>query len=146
MHKYILTFSLVILLAPTAATSALAHGAIIEYTINMSVEITAKYDSGEPMAEAQVAVFAPNDLSTPWKTGTTDSQGHFTFTPDPEIPGTWDIQVRQAGHGDIVHIALGEDIETTKSTGFTPLQTILMGACVIWGFIGTTLYFSRRKD
>ena len=146
MNKYLLTFSLAILLVLVSSTSALAHGAKIEYTINMAVEITAMYDSGEPMAEAQVTIYAPTDLTTPWNTGTTDSQGRFTFTPDPEIPGTWDVQVRQAGHGDIVHIAIGEGMENKKSTGFTPLQTILMSACVVWGFVGTGLYFSRRKD
>jgi nickel transport protein len=29
--------------------------------------------------------------------------------------------------------------------GFTPLQVMLMSASVIWGFVGTALYFSSRK-
>ena len=142
-RKLILPFA--ILLALIVTTTALAHGAKIEYAINIAVEIVASYDSGDPMGEAQVTVYAPNDLSNPWLTGTTDEEGRFTFIPDPDIPGTWDVQVRQAGHGDIVHIPVGEGMATTGSTGFSWLQIVLMSACVIWGFVGTALYFSRRK-
>jgi nickel transport protein len=145
MFKWKLILPLVILLALITMTTALAHGAKIEYTISMTIEIIAMYDSGDPMADAQVTVFAPNDLANPWLTGTTDKTGCFTFTPDPEIPGTWDIKVRQAGHGDIVHIPIREGTAITGSTGFSPMQIILTGACVIWGFVGTALYFSRRK-
>jgi nickel transport protein len=53
--------------------------------------------------------------------------------------------VRQAGHGDMVHIPIGEGMATTGGTGYTPLQIVLMGACVAWGFVGTALFFSRRQ-
>jgi nickel transport protein len=143
-RKFVLPF-VVLLLVLLSTTTALAHGARIDYTVNMAIEIVAAYDSGEPMAEAQVTIYAPDDLETPWLTGTTDDEGRFIFTPDPAIPGTWDVQVRQAGHGDIVHIPVGEGVTSAGSTGFTTVQIILMSACVIWGFVGTALYFSRRK-
>ena len=145
MFKRKLALPFVIFLALIITTTALAHGAKIEYTVSMTVEIVAAYDSGDPMGEAQVVVYAPDDLTNPWLTGFTDEEGRFTFTPDPAIPGTWDVQVRQAGHGDIVHIPLGEGLTSTGGTGSTPLQTILMGASVIWGFVGTAFYFSRSK-
>ncbi len=53
---------------------------------------------------------------TPWLTGICDQQGRFSFTPDPDLPGTWDVQVRQAGHGDIIHIPVGAEHEF-KNTG-----------------------------
>ena len=125
---------------------AYAHGAIIEYTVDMTIEIVATYDNGEPMAGAQVVVYAPDDPSTPWLTGVCDDEGRFTFIPDTSRPGTWDIQVRQAGHGDMVHIPVGQDMVATSGVGgFGVLQIALMSACVIWGFVGTALYFSRRK-
>jgi nickel transport protein len=135
----------VLFLAFLSTTTALAHGVKIEYAINMSVEIIATYDSGDPMAEAHITIYAPNDLENPWLTSTTDDGGRFTFTPDPAIPGTWDVQVRQAGHGDIIHIPVGEGLLSTGSTGFTSMQIILMSISVIWGFVGTALFFSRRK-
>ncbi len=145
MKRTLLTalFTLVMALSITATVSA--HGVKIDYTINVAVEIRAAYDTGAPMAGGQVTVYAPDDLSTPWLEGVCDDEGRFTFTPDPSIPGTWDVQVRQAGHGDIVHIPIGEDMMMTGSTGYTPLQIVLMGASVVWGFIGTALFFSRRQ-
>lgn len=143
-----------------------AHGTKIEYRTTEAIAIDAKYDTGEPMSEAQVTVYAPDDPSTPWLQGTADANGNFLFTPDPSKPGNWTVRVRQAGHGDIINIAVAEDPATsqeatvaqdTTSTpqevnnpvtrgGFTPLQTILMGAAVVWGFVGTALFFSRGKN
>ena len=125
---------------------AYAHGAKIEYTVDIAIEIVATYDDGQPMANAQVTVYAPDDPSTPWLTGVCDDEGHFSFIPDTSKPGTWDVQVRQAGHGDIVHITIGEDMVGTGSVGgYTLLQIILMAACFVWGSVGTALYFSQRR-
>ncbi|MEA1959413.1 MAG: carboxypeptidase-like regulatory domain-containing protein [Chloroflexota bacterium] len=125
---------------------AYAHGAEIEYAFNTSIEIVAKYDSGEPMSGAQVTVYAPSDPATPWLTGVCDDEGRFAFTPDASDAGTWDVQVRLAGHGDIVHIPIGEDtVAAGGSSGYSVLQIVLMSICVIWGLIGTALYVSRRR-
>ena len=149
MHmKWKLTACLifVLILGLVLPIKALAHGAKIEYTVDMMIEIVAAYDDGQPMAGGQVAVYAPDDLSTPWLIGVCDDEGRFSFTPDTSKPGTWDVQVRKAGHGDIVHIPIGEGaVGTGGAGGYTPLQIILMAACVIWGSVGTALYFSRRK-
>jgi nickel transport protein len=142
--KWKLVLLLTLLLSLGLTMTASAHGAKIEYTISMAVEIRAAYDTGEPMAGGQVTVYAPDDPSTPWLTGVCDEEGRFVFTPDPSKPGTWDVQVRQSGHGDMVHIPIGEDVAMTGGTGYTPLQIVLMGACVVWGFVGTGLFFSRR--
>ncbi len=143
--KWKLALPLVLLLALSPTGAAFAHGAKIEYTISMAVEIRATYDTGEPLAGGQVTVYAPDDLSTPWLTGVCDEEGRFTFTPDASRPGTWDVQVRQSGHGDIVHIPIGEDMAMTGGTGYTPLQIMLMGVCVVWGFVGSALFFWRGR-
>lgn len=123
-----------------------AHGARIEYTSSTEIEIVAKYDTGEPMGGAQVMVYAPDDPSTPWLTGVCDDEGRFTFMPDSTKPGTWDVQVRRAGHGDMVHIPVGGGaIDTANSGGYSVLQIVLMAVCVVWGIAGTALYFSRRR-
>ncbi len=132
-----------VLLLPTMVY---AHGAKIEYAIASSIEIVAKYDSGEPMSGAQVTVYAPDDPSTPWLTGECDDDGRFAFAPDMAKSGTWDIQVRQAGHGDMIHIGVEEGSVTGgSSSGYSTGQIVLMTVCVIWGIIGTALYFGRRK-
>jgi len=142
--KFIIPLVLVLILG--ISTTAYAHGARIDYTVNMTIDTVAKYDTGEPMGGAQVVVYAPDDPSNPWLTGVCDDEGRFSFTPDISKPGTWTIQARQSGHGDIVHIPIGEDTAVTGgSGGYTVLQIVVMAVCGIWGFVGTALYFSRRR-
>jgi len=144
--KWKLIIPFILLLVLCLPATAYAHGAKIDYTVNMAIDIVASYDNGDPMGGAQVVVYAPDDPSNPWLTGICDDEGRFSFTPDISKPGTWTIQVRQSGHGDIVHIPIGEATAATGSTGgYTVLQIILMAVCGIWGFIGTALYFSRRR-
>jgi len=144
MKWRLLVALLTLLLALGITATASAHGAKIEYTISMAIEIRAAYDTGEPMAGGQVTVYAPDAPSTPWLTGVCDEDGRFIFTPDTSRPGTWDVQVRQSGHGDMVHIPIGEGMAVSGTTGYTPLQIVLMGASVVWGFAGTALFFSRK--
>jgi nickel transport protein len=123
-----------------------AHGASIEYEVSTVIELVATYDSGEPMAGAQFVVYAPDDPATPWLTGVCDDEGRFSFAPDSSRPGTWDVQVRQAGHGDIVHIPVGGDaVAAGGGGGYSKLQIGLMSAAVVWGSVGTALYFSRKR-
>jgi len=136
-----LCFALIAVVLPV---TAYAHGADIEYTVSTEVEIVGTYDTGGPMGGGQVTIYAPNDAVKPWQTGTCDAEGKYSFTPAPDIPGTWDVQVRLAGHGDIVHI----DVAGGASSGgsYTALQIVLMSICVGWGFAGTALYFKRKRS
>ncbi|MFC1950962.1 carboxypeptidase regulatory-like domain-containing protein [Chloroflexota bacterium] len=139
-----LCFALAAIMLPV---TAYAHGADIEYTVSTEVEVVATYDNGDPMDGGQVTIYAPDDAANPWDdpgTGFCDAQGKYTFTPDPQKPGTWDVQVRLAGHGDIVHIDVAGS--TSGSGGYTALQIVLMSVCVGWGFVGTALYFRRRRS
>ena len=137
----IVTFLLLTLILPV---TAYAHGADIEYTVSTEVEIVATYDTGTPMDGGQVTIYAPDDAANPWQTGTCDAEGKYNFTPDPDIPGTWDVQVRLAGHGDIVHIDVAGG--ASSSGGYSALQIVLMSVCVAWGFAGTALYFRRKRS
>ena len=138
-----LAFAFLCLVLPV---QAYAHGARIDYTVDMEIDIIATYDSGQPMAGAQIVVYAPDDLSTPWLTGVCDEEGRFSFTPDSSRIGTWDVQVRQAGHGDIIHIPVGEGTTASGSSdGYSVGQIALMSVCGIWGIAGTALYVLRRR-
>lgn len=134
---------------------ASAHGVDVGYQAvgdGSAIAVQAAYATGEPMAGAQVAVYAPNDPAEPWLQGQCDPNGKFAFVPDRSQPGTWDVRVRQAGHGTFLHVPVeaksnAEATETLSqpSSGFTPAQIGLMSACVLWGFVGTALYFVRRR-
>jgi len=145
MKKCFITIAAVIAVLSFPAAS-LAHGARIGYKTGTAVEITAEYDSGDPMSGAQVIVYAPDNPSEPWLSGVCDENGRFVFVPDISKSGIWDVQVRFAGHGDIIHIPVDENIKQSGSTGFSGMQIALMTACVAWGFIGTALFFLRRKN
>jgi len=151
-------FFLYLTLSFFSAAPALAHGVAIEHRRTSAIEIRAIYDSGEPMANAQVTVYAPSDPTTPWLKGTTTEEGTFVFVPNPEITGEWDVKVRQSGHGDLVSIPV-ENTEATAASdeqaqasnswqggNYTPLQKAMMAALGIWGFIGTALFFTRNQS
>ncbi len=148
MHRS-LTFlavlpSVLVLLLPG---QALSHGAWIEWSEEGGeVAIRALYDDGTPMAGASVTVYPVETSPTdPWLVGETDSIGVFRFTPDESLSHTWDLRVRKAGHGDMVRIDLTAPGTVRGSTALSTGQIILMTVCVVWGLIGTGLYFASRK-
>lgn len=137
--------TLAFLVPALPAQVALGHGVDLSSVTREGVEVSAAFDGGGPMAEAQVSVFAPGEPAEPWLRGSTDENGRFFFAPDFDRPGTWDVQVRQAGHGGIIRVEIGpEGAVQATAAGLTALQQALMAACVIWGSIGTALYFRRR--
>jgi nickel transport protein len=132
--------------------------------MTQAIRVQAKYDSGDPMKEAQVTVYAPNNPAEAWQTGKTDEQGYYVFVPNSEIRGNWEVKIRKAGHGDIASIPVEEANTTTASTstssnssqlklaqvrgssaGYTPLQRTVMGIVVVWGCVGTALFFMSRR-
>ena len=147
-YKKFAQIVILLLLSFGFAPHAQAHGTAIDLNEVDAVEIHARFDNGDPMANAQVTVYAPTDRAKPWLTGEADEEGHFIFVPNRSLPGQWDVQVRTAGHGDWVYIDIAEGGVTgltTASRSMTTAQIVMMSAAVIWGFIGTALYFSRPK-
>ncbi len=136
---------LILLLSPLVVA---AHGVDITAVPVNAVEIVALYDSGQPMAGGQVAIYAPDEPIEPWLTGICDEDGSFVFVPDYSRPGLWEIQVRLAGHGDLIRfeVAAAEEVITAGQGGLSFLQKILMALVVAWGAVGTALYFSRRNS
>ena len=145
------------------ALPAIAHGVTVAHRQVSTVEINAQFETGEPMANAQVLVYAPDNPTEPWQQGTTNDQGKFSFTPDTAQPGNWEVMVRQAGHGVATTIPVeapstensasdpGTEAEAepnsliSPSTGLSPVQQGITIGSVIWGFIGTALFFARGK-
>jgi len=141
----------------------LAHGVQIEHSASQAIEINAKYDTGTPLENAQVTVYSPDDPTTPWKQGTTDEQGNFVFTPDPSKTGYWEVKVRRAGHGGLTSIPVGTETNNAQvsaslppdnqnnqtsfysqtSQGLSPIQKGIMIGSVLWGCVGTALFFSK---
>ncbi len=132
-----------------AIDKASAHGALIEYKTTEAIEIQSRYDTGEPLANAQVTIYTPDNPTTPWQTGRTDEKGKFVFTPDPDIAGYWEVKVRQAGHGGLASIPVETATATPDTTpsqmqaSLNSWQRGLMIGSVIWGCMGTALFFTK---
>ena len=125
---------------------SLAHGVLMDATPIPSFQVQVQYESGEPMANAQITVYAPDDPQTVWSQALTDENGYFLFTPEPGVTGTWDVQARLAGHGEVLRIDVQEDgsVRQLQRVSNAPLQKWLTIAAVVWGFVGTALYFSKQ--
>lgn len=128
--------------------SAYAHGTEIDLSEAEAIQIHARFDNGDPMSNAQVYIYAPTDRTKPWLTGEANVDGYFVFVPDRTMGGTWDVQVRTAGHGDWGYIDIAEGAVISlaaSSSGMTIAQIVMMSAAIIWGFVGTAFYFLRPK-
>lgn len=124
-----------------------AHAALITAETAPAIRLHAHYDTGEPMAQAQVLIYAPDRPSEVWGRGLTDAQGRFEFLPDAAA-GRWSIQVRQAGHGAMAHVFLDDTGPTVLSAGAGAqswLQRLVMVVLVAWGALGTALYLRLRR-
>ncbi|WP_027389691.1 hypothetical protein [Chrysiogenes arsenatis] len=141
--KHALRTLLVVIIA---VFSAQAHGVVTRVVTSTGVTVSARYDDATPIAHAQVNVYAPDNPRTPWLRGTTNDSGEFRFVPDHTIVGQWGVQIRQAGHGAMVHVEIGSQQNiTVTSNELSSLQKGVMVLCVVWGSIGTALYFKRRS-
>ena len=72
------------------------------------LEIQSTFSTEEPVQEAEVSVYAPNNPDEPWMVGYTDEEGKFSFIPDTSIEGDWEIAIIQEGHEDYLTIPVGE--------------------------------------
>jgi nickel transport protein len=129
-----------ILFAPLVS----AHGVSISYTADATYKVVAVYDDGTPMADAQVRIYSPEDAQEPYEVTSCDENGVYYFTPDTDITGDWYLQFSLAGHGGDVTIPVGEGTTEGGDLPVTIPQMIIMGACFVWGCIGTFLFFKRR--
>ncbi|MGH7046031.1 MAG: hypothetical protein ACREE2_06530 [Stellaceae bacterium] len=69
--------------------------------------------AGQPMANAEVRVFAPGNLKTPVETGRTDAQGKFVFGADRD--GMWTAEARTPSEVARVMIRVGSDAPQQQS-------------------------------
>ena len=139
--------SAVIFLVAAASFPLFGHGTEYEIVSRGMIGVRTAFDTGEPMANAKVLVFAPGETKATTET-TTDGNGIVCFVPDRA--GTWVLQVRaEGGHGMRINLQVNEEmiVDTGgKNTSFSLsiIQKLVMAVCVCWGLIGTALFFRRR--
>ncbi|HOP61988.1 MAG TPA: carboxypeptidase regulatory-like domain-containing protein [Spirochaetota bacterium] len=128
------------------AVAAYSHGTKYELVKSGRIGLKAMFDTGEPMSNADVLVFSPNATSPSIKEKA-DSNGIFYFTPDKA--GTWVLQVRdKTGHGMRINLKIDESLSIqadSSAGGLNTVQKVVMALCVVWGAVGTALYFKGKK-
>ncbi len=145
MKRLTLILILALLWVNILPLTALAHGVEFRYESINSYLITGSFDDGSPLSGAQVSIYAPDDPRNAWTTGTSDERGQYLFTPDPAKPGIWTVQFRQAGHGGSIKLDIGGQMNSSSSTAYSTTQIVLMVIAVLWGLVGTALYFKRER-
>lgn len=119
-------------LLASSAPAAFAHAAQTDYFVDLfaedlELEFTASFSTGEPMADAEVIVYAPGDRETPWQEAMTDEAGQFTFKPDETLVGDWRIEFERDGHQDIRIVPIddmGIDYQNISDAGDTEFHEI----------------------
>lgn len=148
--KLLLGFGIAFLIAISVTSISEAHGTSIELTVNENrVDVHALFDTGEPMSNAQITVYAADNPREAWLSGEADEEGRYSFEVDNSISGAWGISVRTAGHGELLHFDVTRNgrIIIDQSTERTPLQTALMVVGVLAVLGGVAWFFSRsRRD
>lgn len=133
---------ILILIMPTVIY---AHGVVYEFVQN-KVCIKVSYESGEAFYPATVKVYRPDEKKVSMKSKT-DENGFFSFEPD--IAGKWILMFQDSsGHGTRVNVNIKDDLTLdieNSVDSISVFQKIIMGICVIWGFVGTALFFIKRR-
>lgn len=106
-HPASLPTTLLLAMLLAGGGSAHAHGVVLQQDTRSDlevVEITAVFDTGEPMAGALITVFSPRYPAHPWLSGRANQEGRFWFVPDSGQPGFWTVRVREEGHGAMISV------------------------------------------
>ena len=123
-----------------------AHGTMIDVTADgNTVQVTALFETNEPMADAQIIVYAPDNPRDPWHTGVADANGSYQFDLDSTRTGEWAVTIRTAGHGEIVYLNVARDgtISVAQNGERSTWRTILLAGVVVLAFGGIAYYFRQ---
>lgn len=133
---------------------AIAHSVETDYLLDSrnQLSVTSKFSTGDPLPNAKVVIYAPDQPDKPWIEGTTDANGTYAFQPDPALKGEWKVRIGQGDHGDILYVpvsAQGIEVDKISQLGYdTPHsvagQMALMGAIAVASGLGTTAWLKRR--
>ncbi|MEL7333935.1 MAG: carboxypeptidase regulatory-like domain-containing protein [Cyanobacteria bacterium J06560_2] len=143
LHSKLLMFAAVLGMA-ALPTEAMAHQVQTNYFVNGqaedSLELRTTFGNGEPLKGAKVTVYSPNQPLRARATGVTDSQGRFTFEPDQSISGDWEVNIKQAGHQDILTVPVTEegiDLDLMASNGMDQGGSDIHYASSPWAAVGS---------
>ncbi len=90
---------------------ALAHSVQTDYLLSpkdgLALDVT--FSTGEPLADAPVKIYSPDNPAEPWFEGKTDENGQFNFLPDQKLEGEWTVEIGENSHADILSVPVEEN-------------------------------------
>ncbi len=143
------TFAVITLFWLLITPLAHAHGTeITAQPDGRTITINALFDTGEPMAEAQVLIYAPDDPQATWQKGVTDDAGLYSFEIDPALAGDWSINIRTAGHGQWLYLTVAADgtVDVNNPDDRPAWVKWSMAAVVVAGLIGIGAWSRRPQE
>jgi nickel transport protein len=125
--------------------AASAHRVYVQETIT-EVEIKAWFGGGDPMADADVAIYAiKNGEEELYIEDSTDSDGLFYFTPKLGV-SEYRVEVLESGHKSETTFTLtGDAVGDTAGAELPLAARIGAGFGYIIGIAGIAMYLSARK-
>ncbi len=136
---------MLILLSTFLSGLLFSHGINADIITGGVIGVKFSYDGVSPMKNAVVKIFSPDNYDAPAISTQSNEQGVVYFLPNKK--GEWIMMAKDdGGHTTRVNIPVTENM-IAKSTGnsLSYLQKIIIAVCVIWGFIGTALFFKSKK-
>ena len=90
---------------------AAAHMVETDYLLSSDngLAIDVNFSSGEPLADAPVKIYSPNNPDEPWMEGRTDENGEFAFKPDSKMNGEWTVEIGEYSHADYLSVPVESD-------------------------------------
>ena len=90
---------------------ASAHMVETDYLLSPDngLAIDVNFSTGEPLADAPVKIYSPDNLEEPWMEGRTDENGEFSFKPDQERKGEWTVEIGEFSHADYLSVPVESD-------------------------------------
>lgn len=156
--KRLLALPIAIATIMGVAPQALAHMVETFFEFDAEgLEFQSQYSSGEPVEQADVLIYAPDNPEEPWARLTTDEEGRFSFAPDASIPGEWEVRIeKDLGHGDIWFVPVSEEgmieyenisqTETVPAVHLAGKPLLVAGAIGLGTCMAIAAYASRKED
>jgi nickel transport protein len=125
--------------------AASAHRVYVQETIT-EVEIKAWFGGGDPMADADVVIYAiKNGEDELYIEDKTDSDGLLYFTPKLGV-SEYRVEVLESGHkSETTFTLLGDAVGDTSDAELPLAAKIGAGFGYIIGIAGIAMYLSARK-
>ena len=93
------------------ADQAMGHSVETDYLLSPDngLALDVNFSTGEPLAEAPVKIYSPDNPEEPWMEGETDENGQFSFLPEDGIEGEWTVEIGEKSHADFLSVPVKDD-------------------------------------